>query len=200
VIYIKDRIGNYFETYTGKKFYPLDPKPEEIDIRDIAHALSLICKFGGHCPKFYSIAQHSIYLSTELRKLGYNSTMQLYGLLYNASETYVGSIPRSVKISLSGYLFTEKNIQNAIWRTFKLYIPTEKDHVIIKEVINNLLIHEREQLMGNFNDWKRKVYTKLDFKINIMPNYEVEKAFIDLYCELRFPLLKKSDYKEGVFN
>ena len=47
------RNGSWIQTYTGIQFWPLDPRPEEIEIRDIAHALSLLCRFNGHCRVFY---------------------------------------------------------------------------------------------------------------------------------------------------
>ena len=55
---------DWIQTYSGKKFYPLDPRPEDIDIRDIAHALSLNCRFNGHCRCFYSVAEHSVGVSS----------------------------------------------------------------------------------------------------------------------------------------
>ena len=50
----------WIQTFTGKRMYPLDPKPEDICIEDIAHALSNICRFTGHTKKFYSVGEHSI--------------------------------------------------------------------------------------------------------------------------------------------
>ena len=55
--------GSYIRTYLGEKFWPLNPKAEEIDIRDIAHALALTCRFTGHCYCFYSVADHSLRVS-----------------------------------------------------------------------------------------------------------------------------------------
>ncbi len=51
-----NRKGEWIQTYTGKQFWPLDPRPEDIDIEDIAHALALTCRFNGHCDYFYSVA------------------------------------------------------------------------------------------------------------------------------------------------
>jgi len=54
--------GNWLETHTGQQFFydadKIDTNPYQID--DIAHALSNICRFNGHCQKFYSVAQHSV--------------------------------------------------------------------------------------------------------------------------------------------
>jgi len=81
------RIGDWIETYTGKQFYPLDPYPEDIDVRDIAHALSNLCRFTGHCRAFYSVAEHSIYVSTHVPK-----TMALQALFHDAPEAYIADI------------------------------------------------------------------------------------------------------------
>lgn len=54
------RRGDFICTYTGRKFYPLDPRPEDVCIEDIAHALALVNRFGGHTRVPYSVAQHSV--------------------------------------------------------------------------------------------------------------------------------------------
>lgn len=51
--------STWIQTFTGRQFWPLDPRAEDVDIRDIAHALSMKCRYNGHCREFYSIADHS---------------------------------------------------------------------------------------------------------------------------------------------
>ena len=82
------RNGSWLQTYTGIQFWPLDPRPEEIDIQDIAHALSLLCRFNGHCQRFYSVAEHSVHVSTILAP-----EFGLWGLLHDAAEAYLSDIP-----------------------------------------------------------------------------------------------------------
>ena len=48
------------KTYTGVMFDPLNPESELIDILDIAHALSMLCRANGHFRNFYSVGQHCI--------------------------------------------------------------------------------------------------------------------------------------------
>src|SRR5665213_153577 len=87
-----DRIGNWMQTYTGKQYWPCDPRPEEVFIIDIAHALSQMCRYSGHCIHFYSVAEHSVLLSR------YASTLETkkWSLLHDASEAYITDIIRPV--------------------------------------------------------------------------------------------------------
>lgn len=62
------RHGDWMQTYSGRKFWPVDPRPEEVFIEDIAHALSMICRFGGHSLVFYSVAQHSVLVARNLKR------------------------------------------------------------------------------------------------------------------------------------
>ena len=47
-------------TCSKKMFDPLHPNPNLIDIADIAHSLSMLCRAYGHFKSFYSVGQHSI--------------------------------------------------------------------------------------------------------------------------------------------
>ena len=51
---------SFITTYTKKYFDPLNVDESLLDIKDIAHALSLICRGNGHVQYFYSVAQHSL--------------------------------------------------------------------------------------------------------------------------------------------
>lgn len=52
------RRGDWIQVYSGIQFWPIDPRPEEILVSDMAHSLAQQCRFTGHTREFYSIAQH----------------------------------------------------------------------------------------------------------------------------------------------
>lgn len=112
-----DRKGGFIVTYTGKNFYPLDPRIEDIDINDIIHALSNLSRFGGHCTNFYSVAQHCVLVSLVCEKQD-----ALWGLLHDASEAYLVDIPSPLKRcpEFEFYRTAEQNLMAVICDVFGL--------------------------------------------------------------------------------
>ena len=104
--------------FTGKHFDPMNPVDCEIDILDIAHPLSLMCRGNGHIKTFYSVAQHSIACAEEAFERGYTSIVMMGCLLHDASEAYLSDVTRPIKKDLPQYLQAEDRLQNAIWRRF----------------------------------------------------------------------------------
>lgn len=89
------RFGDWITTASGTKFWPLDPRPEDVKIEDIAHALSNTCRFGGHCREFYSVAQHCCLMVKHA-----SPRAQIVALLHDAAEAYIGDIVTGVKRQL----------------------------------------------------------------------------------------------------
>ena len=125
-------------TFTGNTFNPLDPKIDEIDIRDIAHALSLICRGNGHVKHFYSVAQHSISCYMEAKVRGYSHQIQLACLLHDGSEAYLSDIVRPIKAKLSEYLRIEDKLQDLIWEKNLNSPLTEEERVKVFEVDDDI--------------------------------------------------------------
>jgi hypothetical protein len=141
-----DRIGGWILTYTGKKFYPLDPRPEDISIIDVAHSLSMKCRWNGHTYKFYSVAEHSWYVSLECYYRTSCVDTAMWGLLHDAGEAYGPDIPRPIKRMGTGVLFAcEKSVMNVIRKKYSLL---EEMPDIVREVDNALMVDEAEQLMS----------------------------------------------------
>jgi hypothetical protein len=85
------------ETASGKEFNILNPDAQMFDFQDIATSLSNICRYNGHLPTFYSVAEHSVRVAWWLRAQGQSLDIQLTGLLHDAAEAYVGDMVRPLK-------------------------------------------------------------------------------------------------------
>lgn len=176
------RQGDWIETYSGIKFWPLDPQPREVNLIDIAHALAMLCRANGHCATFYSVAQHSLNVSNELAYLGYSAQVQLLGLLHDASEAYLSDITRPVKKHLPEYIAMERQLQTTIFQAFSLF-PTETELEIVSQADNTLLAHEVRTLMKNINNWAKPV-TVYRADLSEQPIATVKQSFITLGTRL----------------
>lgn len=174
-----NRVGNWIQTYTGRKFWPLDPRPEEVCVEDIAHALSLVCRFGGHCKEFYSVAQHSVFVSK------YCPNYPLWGLLHDAAEAYLGDLTRPLKVSLldagvSFYADAEAGVMRAVCDHFGLTYDQLKE---VKDADRVLLYTERRDLFAQQLDWLPGPIP-MRFTIVPMAPRQAECYFLDTYREL----------------
>lgn len=166
------RTGDWIQTFTGKKFWPLDPQPSEVDIRDIAHALSLQCRYAGHCRAFYSVAEHSIHVSNHL--LEYGKDVALWGLLHDAAEAYVVDVPRPLKRFLPGYAQAEQRVMDAICVRYGLpaQIPA-----VVKAVDNRILADEKRQNMADL-DWDYVPGPAIGVTLQFMSPAHAEAEFL----------------------
>lgn len=126
-------------TVTGLYINVFDPTPEMICIEDIAHALSMQCRFGGHLPYFYSVAQHSAYCCSLAE-----SEHKFAALMHDASEAYLLDIPRPIKNKLENYKKIEDGLMKVIAEKFGFEYPFHKN---VKEVDEQMLQVEWDTLM-----------------------------------------------------
>jgi hypothetical protein len=105
-------------TFTGKYINPCEPDESLIIIEDIAHALSMQPRFGGHLPVFYSVAQHCVQVCWTVWP-----EIRLSALLHDASEAYLIDVPRPVKEQLSNYREIEDRLMRVIAEKFGFEWP-----------------------------------------------------------------------------
>lgn len=135
-------------TYTKKMFDPLRPKAELVDILDIAHALSMLCRANGHFRSFYSVGQHCINCAKEAAARGYSKRLQLACLLHDASEAYLSDVTRPVKAELPKYKEIEEPLQEMLWNLWLDTPLTGEEKKKVFEIDDAILAHEFVSLMG----------------------------------------------------
>lgn len=114
----KHNRGPWSQTWSGGRFFPQDPSVSEVNIRDIAAALSKQCRFNGHTSHFYSVAQHSVLMTRMVSK-----EHKLEALLHDAAEAYVGDLVRPVKIACPDF----KAIDNKVDFIVRLHFGLPDD-------------------------------------------------------------------------
>lgn len=176
---VDSRTGDWIQTVSGTVFYPLDPRPDEIHIDDIAHALAMQCRYAGHVTRFYSVAEHSVHVSRAVPEQD-----ALWGLLHDASEAYLVDIPRPIKRFMAQYHEWEAQLMAVICERFGL--PVEMP-ASVKEVDNRMLATERAVL-----HWPCE--KEWDMTGPALPNVTIEcwypaagkKLFLDRFWELTY--------------
>jgi hypothetical protein len=143
--------GGGLRTFTGRKVYPLKPTVEDIDIFDIAHSLSNLCRFAGHIHEFYSVAQHSVLASETAGKwTDGNVDLMKWCLMHDAAEAYLIDLPSPLKRMAGfgdGYRAAEKRLIKVIARRFDLTPRAEPDDVRFYDRI--MLCTEQRDLYGH---------------------------------------------------
>ena len=176
-------------TYSGIRMNPVNPQREDIDIRDIAHALSLVCRGGGHVIQFFSVAQHSLICAEEARLRGCSARVQMGALLHDSSEAYMSDLVRPVKQQIPQYRTIENRLIDIIWNA---YIPgeplTEEERRIIKEIDDDAMSWDmkillRDEINTNYRNMKHLPEHQL------LPMQEVEDAFLKKFDQLRRDLI-----------
>lgn len=114
-----ERFGAGQRTASGITFWPLDPRPEEIRMDDIAHHLARLCRWGGAVRTYYSVAEHSILLARHFERRG-EVDLARWALLHDAAEAYLGDVVRPLKACMPDFRRIEAHLESVIWRRFGL--------------------------------------------------------------------------------
>lgn len=174
--------GNFIYTFTGRKFYFLDPRPEDICLEDIAHALSNLCRYTGH-GKFYSVAEHSVHVTNYLALTNTQVSLLQAALLHDATEAYVGDMSKPLKTLLPAYDEIESRVADAVAKRFGLQPDPRIKHADLVMLATELpkIINYTEST-GGANDWLSKPWLECDLMC-LAPPY-AERMFLNVAAEL----------------
>lgn len=134
-----DRIGDWMVTATGRQYWPLDPRPGDVDIVDVATHLAKECRYNGACLGHYSVAEHSVLVSMVVPP-----QYALQGLMHDAPESYLKDLTRPVKRGV-GQVYAD--LEELNWRAIAERFGIDPElHASVKAADDSVLMAERYAL------------------------------------------------------
>lgn len=121
------------------------PRPDRIDLGDIALALSRLPRFTGHGAWVVTVARHSVNCYLEARARGLTHEVCRLALMHDAAEAYVGDVSRPLKDMLPGFARIEARVWRAICARFNI-TATAEQKAAVKEIDNLALATEAREL------------------------------------------------------
>lgn len=154
---------HWIQTFSGEKFCPAAPEVDKIHLVDIAHAVSNLSRYCGHCSSFYSVGEHCTFVATEMVKKRLGSDYDIWSLwdlegvpevdlqmirsafMHDASEAYVCDLTAPVKSLCNGYRIIERRVEAAIQKRFNLRFQFDLPEIHECDVA--VFLAEKAQLM-----------------------------------------------------
>ncbi len=178
------RRGTWMQTFSGRRFYPLDPRAAEVDIADIAHGLAMTCRYGGHAIRYYSVAEHAVIVSQYV-----DQRFAREALLHDSAEAYIGDMIRPLKHTPQMLEFrnAEELIERAVFERFGI-VQTDESRAAVKLIDDRILVDEIGALMRNPPMyWEKLAVTEpLGASIAALMPAHAEHVFVSRFLEL-FP-------------
>lgn len=173
---VDGRQGEWMHTSLGGRFWPLDPRPEDIHVSDIANGHALDCRYNGQgrVSRFYSVAEHTE-LGADFLYRTYNDPMlALAFLFHDAAEGLLKDLSRAVKHGIdsigvawsdtaggleyeigpaNAYSVIEKRVHEVILRKYGLWDVSVKHKALIKDIDCRLVPLEKAAIMKYPQPW-----------------------------------------------
>lgn len=179
---VPPRVGDWMQTFTGRCMYPLDPRPDEITIEDIAHHLSLLCRYNGATRRMLSVAEHSVLVSLNVPR-----DHALEGLLHDASEAYLADVIRPLKkapqFAASGYPEHEARLMAVIFEKFGVH-STPESAAAVKEIDDRIIHDEAAALMATPEQRWNDRGAPLGITVLGVPPDQAEEMFLARFEDL----------------
>lgn len=173
-------VNNTIRLRSGHYFDLADPKPDQFTFRDIAGALSKICRFGGQVPKFYSVAEHCCHCAQQADTDRASVRVQRIALMHDAAEAFIGDVVKPFKVMLAPqYDATERAIEYVIFHRFGLLTGPD-DWEQAKRIDREMLIAERRALFSKDNvTWAgENSVRRLDVSFPCWSPAQAEEVFV----------------------
>lgn len=166
---------SWIHTFCKKRFDYLRMREEDITIYDIAQALSNVCRYGGHC-SFYSVAEHSLNVSHIVPE-----KFALEALMHDATEAYLGDLPRPLKRLIPEYRRIERELDSVIRKKFKI----QQEHSQQVKIADDVMLATEASRFGyDIEEWNIGQLPRDDIRIDHLDPSQAKNRFLRRFHEL----------------
>ncbi|RWB95629.1 MAG: hypothetical protein EOQ56_28180 [Mesorhizobium sp.] len=193
----RKRVGTYMHTADGHKYWPFDPRADEVDIDTIAQHLAGQNRWQGAIRHkrfkskiFLSVAEHSVMCAAYMIDVLKRPDLMLEALLHDASEAYIGDLIRPLKYSpefRAPFLKVEELNERAIADRFNLVYPFPPE---VKQADEAVCTAESNQCIFRHPDEEWGAVPFLDdskvapYEIQMLNPFEAKELFIIAYHDI----------------
>lgn len=147
------------ETWSGFRFNPETFTAKDVNILDIAQALSQTCRYGGHTRRFYSTAEHCCLLHDYAMDHGYGPKAAYELLHHDSHEAYVSDMTRPLKEHCPDFVRIEKQIEMIVYQALGVTFPLRSELDFLDK---HIVVDERKHVMNTSqNNWSQRGWTPL---------------------------------------
>lgn len=140
-----DLDGQWIALLSGATFNYNKPEESNVTIEDLAGSLGNICRFAGHLPRFYSVAQHLVNSSYLVpREYAFDA------LMHDTAEAFTNDLPTPLKWALPIFKELEIKIEGAMAKRFGFTFPCPP---CVKEADTIMLILEKYYVKEDDSEW-----------------------------------------------
>ena len=180
---VHDKKGIYLMLYGGAKYYPDNPGDFTIAVEDYAQALSLQCRYGGHAPFHYSVAQHQLLMARYIWKTTGDPDLTMAALHHDGSESVLIDVPRPLKPFMQGYYDIEAVAQKRIYEIFDIPFETPPPEIVEAD---NAILYNEAKVLHPFADWWEHFAPGLEgVQVRETPWREVRAEFIHYHHHMK---------------
>ncbi len=191
---VEGRPGEWMATSTGRKFFPLDPRPEDFTISDIANGHALDGRYGGQgrVDRFYSVAEHTYRIAEYIAKhTDKGPLVALCGLVHDSPEGLLRDQPRAIKKAMralstpSPYDTISDRLEVVILKKYGLTDAMAANKAFIKELDCRIVPLEKAAIMRRPQEWAYDEFEPLEgVEIKCLPPVLAKKLWLGLYHRL----------------
>ena len=170
-------------THRGHRFSFVNLESNVYDIKDISHALSMTCRFGGMSLWHYSVAQHSCHIAEELFRETGDASLAMDGLMHDAEEAYMGDMKLPLKEMMPEFQELSRHVDKQIRKFFRSFGVPQEMQPLTKEYDTRILLDEKTYLLPqNGIAWDiEKTHSPLGIHIPQMSPHLAEQKFFELF-------------------